>query len=351
MPQLDLDCRRRMIDPSKPSFHRWCGLILPSCVLSSVSCVMPVRVPETLVASDPIEVIRIVISSRFFNRATGRPSASPPASHAALIPPLLPLLPQIKLDPRLPIPAHPIRHLALRRRAPSRSITTTTRTHTHTSAIRAASAAFEEALLHGEAHVALLLHALRETLVQARGGKGCERVVHVGLALAPLALERVRGQQLGLGGGALAREVRREHLQVGREAGVLREGEGEVGVGGGERGVCRRGGVGEATQELGRGEQRGEVLGSVVVVQRGQRSPSLKTRENWARRGGSSRLVLQHARQPPIPRVWPDVRLRERHVGQQSVVRSPRRRRVALLPAPGHLSLLSLLLLLLLLLR
>lgn len=123
------------------------------------------------------------------------PSPNPP-----LIPPLFPLLPQIIQHLRLPIPLHPLRRLLFR----DNIIT------------------LQKALLHGLTHLRLLLESLTQLLVERSGGKGRNGVVLVGLLLAPLALEGVRGQELGLRGGAL----------VGEAGFLVEEGGGEVGVGG-----------------------------------------------------------------------------------------------------------------------
>lgn len=152
------------------------------------------------------------------------PSPNPP-----LIPPLLPLLPQIIQYFRLPIPLHPLRGLPLCDDL----------------------VPLQEALLHRLTYLRLLLQALAQLLVERRGGKGRNRVVHVGLLLAPLALEGVRGEELGLGGGALVGEAGFLFEEGGGEVGVGGEGVGEVGVGGGEGGVDGGRGVGEGGEEAG----------------------------------------------------------------------------------------------------
>lgn len=110
------------------------------------------------------------------------------------------------------------------------------------------------------AHGRLLLHALAHPLVQARGRKRREGVVHVALLLAPLAVQGVRREELGLRGGALAREAGLEVGQVGGQLNVLVEGRLKRGVGCGEGRVYRRGGVGEGAEEGWVGEDVGDVL-------------------------------------------------------------------------------------------
>ena len=122
--------------------------------------------------------------------------ASPPSADPTLIPPLLPLLPQIIQHPSLTIPPHPLRHIPLRLDPSSRRAIIHTTTTT----------SIKETLLHSLADSLLLLHPLREPLVQAGRRKRRERMVHVALALSPLALQGARAEELGLGRGALLRQ-------------------------------------------------------------------------------------------------------------------------------------------------
>lgn len=114
------------------------------------------------------------------------------------------------------------------------------------------------------AHGALFLHALREQLVERGGAEAREGRVHVRLLLAPLALEGVHGEELGLGGGALAGEAALGLEEAGREVDVGGECRGEGRVGGAEGGVDGLRGVSEGVEEGWAGEDAGDVLFSVL---------------------------------------------------------------------------------------
>lgn len=85
-------------------------------------------------------------------------------------------------------------------------------------------------------------------------------MVQLPLLGAPLAVERMRREQLGLGRGALPGEAGLEVGEVGGQVDVGGQGGLEGGVGGGEGGVDGFGAVGEGVEEGGGGEDGGEVL-------------------------------------------------------------------------------------------
>ena len=166
------------------------------------------------------------------------PSSSP-TSDPSLIPPLLALSPGVVYLLGVAVPPHPLGGLALGGRG---------------------TVALEEALLQRAADHLLLRHALAQLLVQGRGREGRQGAVHVGLLLAPLPLEGVRGQQLGLGGRAEVDQVRLELVQARCQRDVVVEGcpEGSLGGSGGR--VSGGGRGGERSQQLGSGEEVGEIL-------------------------------------------------------------------------------------------
>lgn len=90
-------------------------------------------------------------------------------------------------------------------------------------------------------------------------------MVHVRLLLAPLALERVRAQQLGLRGGALAGQAGLEVGGVRGQVDVLGEGGLQRGVRGlqGRVGGLRR--VREGVEEPGAGQDGGDVVLALVL--------------------------------------------------------------------------------------
>lgn len=163
---------------------------------------------------------------------------SSPAAHAPLVPPLLALTPGVVHLLRLAVPPHPLRGLALRRRV---AIT------------------IEEALLQRAADHLLLGDALAKLLVQRRGGEGRQRAVHVRLLLAPLALEGVGREQLGLRRRAQVDEARLQLVQARGQLEVLVERgvERRLGVGGRRVGCGRRGC--EGREQLRAGEEVGEI--------------------------------------------------------------------------------------------
>lgn len=169
----------------------------------------------------------------------------PPTTDSTFIPPLFTLLPQVILHLCLSIPSNPLSRFPLR-------------------SGRLSTVPIQKTLLHGLADKGLLLDALVEQLVERGRAEAREGEVHVGLLLAPLALEGVHGEKLGLGGGALVGEAGLELGEARGEVDVGGEGGEEVLVGGLEGGVDGGGGVCEAVEEGGVGEDVGEVLDAVV---------------------------------------------------------------------------------------
>lgn len=213
----------------------------------------------------------------------------PPATDSAFIPPLLTLLPQVVLHFCLPIPSNPLSRLPLGRSRLS------------TSPIHAIP--IEKTLFHGLAHEGLLLDALVEQLVERGGAEARKGEVHVGLFLAPLALKGVHGEQLGLGGGALVGEAGLELGEARGEVDVGGEGGKEVLVGGLEGRVDGGGGVCEAVEEGGVGEDIGEVL-DTVCFERGGSAGCLWCSFLWSwLREGNSRFILKHLRKPLVSRI------------------------------------------------
>lgn len=84
-------------------------------------------------------------------------------------------------------------------------------------------------------------------------------MVHVGLFLAPLSLEGVGGEELGLRAGALVREARGRAGNVRGQLHVLLKGGEELRVGGGYALV---GAEREGVEEGGIREDVGQILGS-----------------------------------------------------------------------------------------
>lgn len=235
---------------------------------------------------------------------------SSPTPYSTFIPPLFSLLPEVVKPPGLPVPLDPVRHLPLRGELAALA--------------PVAPVALEEALLERVAVGGLLADGLPEALVQAGGGKGREGVVHVRLAGAPLALEGVGREQLGLGGGALVREAGLVVGKAGGQVGVFGQRGAEGVVRGRQGGVGGAGGVGQGLEEGGRGEDVGYVLFSATVVSlprgllfsaTGFLSPRKRVvvvmmmtgRGAGGGEGAILRFVLQHGRQPAASWVGRDV--------------------------------------------
>ena len=168
-----------------------------------------------------------------------------PSSYAALIPPLLALPPGVVDLLCVAVPSHPLGGLALGGGAP---IT------------------LEEALLQGAADHFLLGDALAELLIEGGWRERGQGAVHLGLLLAPLPLEGVGGEELGLRRRTEVNQARLELVQSRSKSDVLVEGGLERPLGGGGRRV--RGGTRrhQRAQQLRASEEVGEIL---LTVRRG----------------------------------------------------------------------------------